>query len=98
MGVSISPEARKYLDEKGVGAISLGITALKIGCCGVLKFKDVEVSLGEPDNVEGFWRRHVDGVAVFVDKRLDPGEQVTVKHQKLWLLSFLYADGAGVIY
>jgi hypothetical protein len=97
MGVKISDKARAYLDRRRVKSLVLSLTALKIGCCHTVAFKDVEVSCGSPEAEGHFWRRHVHDIDVFVDRRIDPADEIEIKCQGWGRFCFLYAEGSSLL-
>jgi len=95
VAISISPRAKRFLQDKGVKTIVLSFVELETGCCvGVAK--DVAVSFEPPRDPRKFWRRHADGWEVFVDRQLKSDAEVVIKKQGFWKFASLYVDGLRV--
>lgn len=95
MAVEISRSARKFLEDRGLRTVVLRYVELEAGCMvGVAK--DVDVGFEPPADPAAFRRSAVDGIDVFIDRRLKEDERVVIKKQGLWKFVSLYADGLRV--
>jgi hypothetical protein len=93
--VEISRSARKFLEDRGLRTVVLRYMELEAGCMvGVAK--DVDVGFDRPVDQEDFRRNEVEGIEVFIDRRLKEDATVVIKKQGLWKFANLYADGLRV--
>ena len=95
MAIKITKAAKKYIDERNINTIVLTFLEMEAGCMvGVAK--DIDVSFDPPEKEEAFLKSNVKGIAVYIDKRLSPSKEVTIRKQGFWRFSSLYADGLRV--
>lgn len=95
MAIKFTRAAKKYIDEKQIRTVVLTFLELEAGCMvGVAK--DIDVSFDPPEKEEPYLKSNVEGIDIYIDKRLSPAEEVTIRKQGFWRFSSLYADGLRV--
>ena len=93
--IRFSASAKKFLKKRGVATVVLRFVEFEAaGTCGIAK--DVAVTFERPADVEAFYRSLVEGIEVFVDRKLKIDDAVVIKRQGFWNFSSLYADGVRV--
>jgi len=93
--VRFSANAKKFLKKRGIASIVLRFVEFEAaGTCGVAK--DVAVTFEQPADADSFHRDLVEGIEVFVDRKLKVDDDVVIKRQGFWNFSSLYVDGVRV--
>ncbi len=95
MEVKISPRAMKYLQERGASSLVLGLVDIETGG-SVGAARDVAFGFTPPRDSRHFRWCQVEGIDVYVDRKLKVVGPVVIKKQGFWKLSSLYADGVQV--
>jgi hypothetical protein len=93
--VRFSPNAKAFLKKKGVDTVVVSFVEFDVaGTCGIAK--DVSVTFEPPADATAFRHKLVEGIDVFVDRKLKIDDHVVIKRQGFWNFSSLYADGVRV--
>ena len=95
MEVTISPRAMKYLHERGASCLVLGLVDIETGG-SVGAARDVAFGFAPPRDSRHFRWCQVQGIDVYVDRKLRVVGPVAIKKQGFWKFSSLYADGVQV--
>jgi hypothetical protein len=99
MEIVITPEARKYLEGKKAGVITVaagerpGGSCAK-GCVCSAVYPTVKIAAVKPHNQHSYFKTVVDGIEVYyLDRLATVFKTVTVKIEKLVLIKSLVALG-----
>jgi hypothetical protein len=92
--IRIEPGAREHIRRHG-GAVTLRGSRRR-GCCGGTAFVPV-AEAGPPLEAAGYRSVEVDGITVFVQDDVEPGDRpIVIGLDRLWRLERLRVDGTAI--
>jgi hypothetical protein len=94
--LTITPEAKSWLDQKEKSAITLIKKVAKVNSCSCSRVNYMDVKLGAPKgNDEAFTKLEVDGVDIYYEQnvQLPPEREITVKLNSMLGLKSLKVEG-----
>jgi len=96
MDIRLSSRARKYLQDKEASELTLYLVDIEAGSSSIGVVKDVGISLNQPKRPEQFLHDRVEGLDIYVDRKLKITGPIVIKKQGVWKFASLFADGLHV--
>lgn len=95
MILTIEPEAKKWLADKGHDTITIGVIISRGGgCCGGCSFTEAIIDCGKPkEKEESHYLLEQDGLKVYIAKILDNKTDALTVGLKGWLIKRLALSG-----
>ena len=98
MAITISPQAKQYLEKKGKSAIRFEAQEHRMGGCA-MGIAEPSIHLGEPRNAATFVVDEVDGIKVYTSFYLKPKKDgvIEVDLQKVLGFQSLVVSGFDIL-
>ena len=96
MNISISPSARKFMEERGIEDVSFNLKVMEpAGCCvGIIK--EIEPVYEAVEDASGYRYFQVEGRHVFISREIKVLGPLTIITEGIWKMKRLALNGATV--
>ena len=96
MNISISPSAKKFMDERGIEDVTFNLKVIEPAGCALGIVKEIEPVYEPVEDASGYRYFQVEGRHVFVSREIKVLGPLTITTEGIWKMKRLALSGATV--